>query len=107
MTHPPPPPDLLAAGVANGLVAIAAGQVTVASAGGAVNAPQVVTFPAGRFTTPPVVTVSVYAGSNVYVAGIGSPTPSTTQFTATVFRNDGANMGAVNVVVMWIAVQVT
>jgi len=65
-----------------------------------------VTFPAGLFTAPPRLVAGAVAGSNVWLGGVGSNTPTVSGGSIIAFRNDGANVAvASSVTVHWIAVQ--
>lgn len=79
--------------------AIAAGVVATTASGVAT-----VTFPAGRFSQPPVVTLAAYGHVNVLAEPRMTAPPTTTGFSIHVFTMGG---GQVPTTVAWHAIQMT
>lgn len=82
--------------------AMAAGVVEVTGPGNAPNAAAPVTFPAGRFTQPPVVTATTRSSSMIpYISS-----PDASGFGAGVRHYQGSNFSS-TIEVHWVAVQMT
>jgi hypothetical protein len=94
---------LAAANDAQKLTTIASGIVNVDFANSN-TASKVVTFPAGRFSTPPIVTVAAANASIEWIASIGLI--SANQFTCYVFHRNTTAITQ-TVAVHWIAVATT
>jgi hypothetical protein len=83
--------------------AMAAGANTVTYGAAASSASVVVTFPAGRFTQPPLVAMAIYSVTALVVASIaeGTPITTTSMTVIAVHRDSGQTLGTATAVRFW------